>query len=61
MFVLNTDLPVIVDADALTILARTHLVGERDAPPSSLPTRGIRAARRPAPVWLPCRSVGTSG
>jgi len=40
-FVLNTDLPVIVDADALTILAaHPHLVADRDAPTVLTPHAG---------------------
>ncbi len=40
-FALNTDLPVIVDADALTILAvHPHLVSERDAPTVLTPHAG---------------------
>jgi hydroxyethylthiazole kinase-like uncharacterized protein yjeF len=41
MFVLNTDLPVIVDADALTILSlHPHLVAERNAPTVLTPHAG---------------------
>ena len=54
MWVLNTDLPVIVDADALTILsAHPHLVGKREAPTVLTPHAGEYArlatgAGRPA-------------
>ena len=41
MFVLNSDLPVIVDADALTVLAaHPHLVADRDAPTVLTPHAG---------------------
>ncbi len=46
MWVLNTDLPVIVDADALTILsAHPHLVGKREAPTVLTPHAGSTRAR----------------
>ena len=47
-FALNTDLPVIVDADALTILAvHPHLVSERGRADGADPARrGVRAAGR---------------
>ncbi len=58
MFVLNTDLPVIVDADALTILAEhPHLVGERDAPTVLTPHAG-EYARLAAGAGLATPSVG---
>jgi hydroxyethylthiazole kinase-like uncharacterized protein yjeF len=58
MFVLNTDLPVIVDADALTILAaHPHLVGERAAPTVLTPHAG-EYARLAAGAGLPEPSVG---
>ncbi|MCB1288653.1 NAD(P)H-hydrate dehydratase [Mycolicibacterium sp.] len=50
MFVLNSDLPVIVDADGLTILsAHPHLVAKRDAPTVLTPHAGEyeRLAGRP--------------
>jgi ADP-dependent NAD(P)H-hydrate dehydratase / NAD(P)H-hydrate epimerase len=52
-FALNSDLPVIVDADALTILAvHPHLVSERDAPTVLTPHAGefarLAGAGRPA-------------
>ncbi len=58
MFVLNTDLPVIVDADALTILAEhPHLVGERGAPTVLTPHAG-EYARLAAGAGLATPSVG---
>ncbi len=50
MWVLNTDLPVIVDADALTILsAHPHLVGKREAPTVLTPHAGSTRGSRPEP------------
>lgn len=57
MFVLNSDLPVIVDADALTILAdHPHLVAERDAPTVLTPHAG-EYARLAAGAGLPDTTV----
>jgi len=50
-FVLNTDLPVIVDADALTILAaHPHLLADRDAPTVLTPHAGEYARFGVGPV-----------
>ena len=57
MWVLNTDLPVIVDADALTILsAHPHLVGKREAPTVLTPHAG-EYARLATGAGLPATSV----
>jgi hydroxyethylthiazole kinase-like uncharacterized protein yjeF len=49
-FALNTDVPVIVDADALTILAaHPHLVSDRDAPTVLTPHAGEFARLAGAP------------
>jgi hydroxyethylthiazole kinase-like uncharacterized protein yjeF len=49
-FALNTDLPVIVDADALTILAaHPHLVSDREAPTVLTPHAGEFARLAGAP------------
>jgi hydroxyethylthiazole kinase-like uncharacterized protein yjeF len=56
MWVLNTDLPVIVDADALTILsAHPHLVGKREAPTVLTPHAG-EYARLATGAGLPATS-----
>ncbi|MEI6253217.1 MAG: NAD(P)H-hydrate epimerase, partial [Mycobacteriaceae bacterium] len=58
MFVLNSDLPVIVDADALTILAdHPHLVADRNAPTVLTPHAG-EYARLAAGAGLPAATVG---
>ena len=57
-FVLNSDLPVIVDADALTVLsAHPHLVAGRNAPTVLTPHAG-EYARLAAGAGLAATSVG---
>ena len=61
MWVLNTDLPVIVDADALTILsAHPHLVGKREAPTVLTPHAG-EYARLATGAGLPATSDTGAG
>lgn len=58
-FALNTDLPVIVDADALTILAaHPHLVSDRDAPTVLTPHAG-EFARLAGAAWPATSDTGT--
>ena len=57
MYVLNSDLPVIVDADGLTILsAHPHLVGDRAAPTVLTPHAG-EYERLAAGVGLPAGPI----